>query len=79
MAKDLDAYIADLHAAEETEQALRADIEQANQRAPTAEADANTAIAHAQQQVAEVKGRAEQLEKENTRLNTLLEQRLSAA
>lgn len=77
LTKDAQAYIADLHAAEETEHALRTELDQAAQRATKAEADAATAIEQAQQQAAEIRGRAEQLEQENTRLNHLIDERLS--
>src|SRR5699024_9440711 len=48
LTKDAQAYIADLHEAEQTEQALRDEIDQANQRATTAEAEARTAVEQAQ-------------------------------
>src|SRR5699024_5720965 len=58
LTKDAQAYIADLHEAEQTEQTLRDEIDQANQRATTAEAEARTAVEKAQHEVAEMRGRA---------------------
>lgn len=75
--EDIEAYIADANTAETTESVLRAELDQAAQRATKAAADASTAIEQAQQQTAEIRGRAEQLELENIRLNQLINERLS--
>lgn len=77
LTKDAQAYVVDLHEAEQTEQVLRAEVEQADQRATTAEVDATAAVEKAERQAAEMRGRAEQLAKENARLNTLIDERLS--
>jgi hypothetical protein len=77
LTKDAQAYIADLHEAEQTEQTLRAEIDQANLRATTAESDARTAVEQAQQEVAEMRGRADQLATENARLTKLIDEQLA--
>lgn len=77
LTKDAQAYIADLHEAEQTEQSLRDEIDQVNQRATEAEAEARTAVEHAQHEVAEMRGRAEQLAAENARLTRLIDEQLS--
>lgn len=77
LTKDTQAYIADLHEAEQTEQSLRDEIDQVNQRATEAEAEARTAVEHAQQEVAEMRGRADQLAAENARLTKLIDDQLA--
>jgi len=77
LTKDAQAYIADLHEAEQVEQTLRDELEQTNQRATEAEAEARTAVEQAQQEVAEMRGRADQLATENARLTKLIEEQLS--
>jgi hypothetical protein len=77
LTKDAQAYIADLHEAEQTEQSLRDEIDQANQRVTDAEAEARTAVEQAQQEVAEMRGRADQLAAENARLTKLIEEQLA--
>lgn len=77
LTKDAQAYIADLHEAEQTEQSLRDEIDQVNQRATEAEAEARTAVEHAQQEVAEMRGRADQLAAENARLTKLIDDQLA--
>lgn len=77
LTKDAQAYIADLHEADQTEQTLRDEIDQANLRATTAEADARTAVEQAQHEVAEMRGRADQLATENARLTKLIDEQLT--
>lgn len=77
LTKDVQAYIDDLQDAEQTETALRAEIDQANQHATKAQADADAAVTQAHQEAAVVRGRGEQLAAENERLNKLIDQRLS--
>ena len=77
LTKDAQAYIADLHEAEQVEQTLRDEIEQANQRAADAEAEARTAVEQAQHEAAEMRGRADQLATENARLTKLIDEQLT--
>lgn len=77
MTKDAQAYVADLYEAEQTEEALRAEVEQATQRATEVESDATAAVEQAERQAAEMRGRAEQLQAENTRLTKLIDEQLS--
>ena len=77
LTKDAEAYIADLHEAEQTEQTLRDELGQANQRATDAEADARTAVEQAQHESAEMRGRADQLATENARLTKLIDEQLT--
>ena len=77
LTKDAQAYIADLHEAEQVEQTLRDEIEQANQRAADAEAEARTAVEQAQHEAAEMRGRADQLATENARLTKLIDEQLA--
>lgn len=77
LTKDAEAYRADLHEAEQTEQSLRDELDQANQRATEAEAQARTAVEQAQHETAEIRGRADQLATENERLTKFIDEQLA--
>jgi len=77
LTKDAQAYIADLREAEQAEQALRDELEQANQRVTDAQAKARAAMEQAQREVAEMRGRADQLATENARLTKLIDEQLN--
>lgn len=77
LTKDAQAYVADLHEAEQTEEALRAEIEQATQRATEVESEAAAAVEQAERQAAEMRGRDEQLQAENNRLTKLIDEQLA--
>lgn len=77
LTKDAEAYRADLHEAEQTEQSLRDELDQANQRATEAVAQARTAVEQAQHETAEIRGRADQLATENERLTKFIDEQLA--
>lgn len=77
LTKDTHAYIADLQDAEQIEQTLRDELDQANQRVTDAEAQARTVVEQTQHETAEMRGRADQLAAENARLTKLIEEQLA--